>query len=706
MAVIGKIRQHSGLLVGLIGLSIVGFLVMDATNSQFSVLKGRNTLVGEVNGEKIEYNDFSKKVEDNTKTMEERMGNGQTLSDEDRNYVRIQTWNDMVNEIIFSGLYDALGMNVTDDEMLELVQGKNPHPYVRQSFSNPQTQQFDAQQVKLFIQNLDNDDPGTEPGTRRKMWLNFEKEVKKDQFRQKYNNLIAKGLFAPAWMQQMAFRDQNQTMSLKFFSLPYASVPESEVKLSDEDLSAYLKEHAARYSQDEETRKLQFVTFSIQPSSKDTADVLRYLGEKMAEFSSAESDSIFARLYSEEQFDGVYYPKANVAPEIADTVFVSPVKSIIGPYMSGNMMKLAKITDRKMISDSLRLREIVFDFSQVKSQEEANAKRAVFDSVFMLADSLKQDFAMLAAQFSEDQTKKATGGDIGWVKRGEKEKSYNDEVFYRGSKGSVHRAGTQTSLIIVQVAEDRPTTPAVKLTYLSKTVLPSPETEKEIYANASKFASDNQTADKFRKSGEKQGMKAAESLRKEDFNVFGLGSARELVRWAYEAEEGSVSPVISADKMHVVALLDKVNPKGLAPLEAVKEKVRIEAAQDKRVEILKKKIEAAKSGNFDEWASKAGSVTNVADNVSFSNPTLGNMGYEPNVAAAAVNLKLNTPSVSVKGNTGVYVVVKTSENNPEAPKDLGMYAAQLKGQQAGKAGRVAEVQKKLADVEDRRFEFF
>ncbi|HWB63326.1 MAG TPA: SurA N-terminal domain-containing protein, partial [Chitinophagales bacterium] len=91
MAVIGKIRQRSGLLIFLIGASIVGFLIMDATNSQFSVLKGRKDWVGKVNGEKISYNDFTRKFEENEKNLEEQL-QGQPVTDNQRNAVRNQTW--------------------------------------------------------------------------------------------------------------------------------------------------------------------------------------------------------------------------------------------------------------------------------------------------------------------------------------------------------------------------------------------------------------------------------------------------------------------------------------------------------------------------------------------------------------------------------------------------------------------------------------
>jgi hypothetical protein len=289
MAVIGTIRKRSGLLIFLIGLSIVGFLIMDATNSQGSLLKGRKDSVGKVNGEKIAYTEFSKKYEDNLKNAEDQM-RGQPMGDDQRNYVRTQTWTEMVNDIIFKKVYDKLGINVTGDEMSELATGENASPYIKndQQFKNPQTGQFDPAQVRMYLTRLDQDPEGVEPGT---------------------------------------------------------------------------------------VRKLQYVTFDIVPSAGDTARTVQSLVEKRAEFAAgakAADDSVFVKLYSETPFDETYYDKDKLFSSVKDSFFTYPVKSIVGPYIDGKSVKLAKISDRKMISDSVHVREIVLSFAGVTSQELAN----------------------------------------------------------------------------------------------------------------------------------------------------------------------------------------------------------------------------------------------------------------------------------------------------------------------------------------------
>lgn len=709
MAVIGKIRQRSGLLIGIIGASIVGFLVMDATNSQGSVLKGRNDTVGKVNGTKISINEFEKKYDENIKNQEMQM-RGQPLNDDMRNYLRNQTWDQMVNEIIFSNVYDKLGINVTAEEMNELATGNNPHPYVKQSFTNPQTGQFDPAQVRYFIQNLDKDDPGTEPGTRRKQWLAFETEIKKNQFQQKYDNLIGKGLYVPTWLGEMNYNDQNTSVDFKYLNLPYSQIADDAVKVSDDDLQAYIKKHAAMFKLDDETRKLQYVAFDIAPSAADSAQTVKTLEENRAEFAKGTTiadDSVFVKLYSETPFDGVYYTQEQVFSPVKDSLFSLPVKSLIGPYVDGGFYKIAKISDRKLISDSVKLRQIKIGFNDVTTQEAGAARRMLVDSIFKAIDSLKADFGLMALQYSNDEASKMAGGNVGWVKQGEREKEFNNLIFYRAQKGKTYLFGSaqDNAFYIFQVVEDKPSKTAVLATYLTKEIIPSPETERNIYSTATAFAADNQDKAKFLEAGKKLNIKAVDNLMKDGFNVVGLGSARELIKWAFKAEKGDVSSIFTVGKKHVVALLEEVTPAGLPSVDAVRDMVKAQVIKEKKFEELSKKITAAGTANIDELGSKLGAAVQAATQVTIANPAL-NGAYEPKVAGTALATAAGKLSAPVEGNSGVFVVQPIEVKQPVKQSDYTIYTYQLKQKNQSKAAAAAAVQKKLAKLEDNRSDFF
>lgn len=712
MALIGKLRERSGIIIGAIAVSILGFLIMDATNNQFGVLKGRNTTVGSVNGESIDYNEFMSKYEENQKNAEEQMRGQGGLTDEQRNFLRQQTWDEFVTNTLMSKTYEQNGIAVTDDEMVELTTGQNAHSYIRQSFTNPQTQQFEPQFVKMFIQNLDQDDKGTEPGTKRKQWNNLEREIKKNQLSQKYNALISKGLTTPSWLAESIYQDANKTADTKFLAFPYSEINETELKYTDDDLKKYLEKNAARYEQKEESRKIQYVAFDIVASSSDSALALSSLTDKLEDFkkgAKSGDDSLFVKIYSETPFNNYYFTRDQLASSsVVDTLFRLPVKSVIGPYIEDGMYKFAKITNRKALSDSVRVREIIFSFDNVKTQEEAQVKRKLFDSVFTQIDSFKKDFGMMAAMFSDDQASRVKGGDKGWIKFGQSEQVYNAAIFYFASKGEVIKTYTQNALHIVQIIEDKPTKPAVQVAYFTKTILPTPETERAIYATASKFASDNNTEAKFKEAVKgNPNAKTVEFITKNDFSVYGITNARELVRWAFNAKKGEVSSIIAAEKKHLVAYVETTREKGTPELDAVKEQVKIAFIKDKKNELNAKKIEATNVKTIEELASKTGKEVAFAERVVFANPVLGTVGYEPNVVAAAVYSKPGKLSAPIEGNTGTYVVEKVSGVDPPKATDLSMYKYQARQMAGSKAGRGAlEALKKLAKIKDNRFDFF
>jgi peptidyl-prolyl cis-trans isomerase D len=710
MALIGSIRKQSGLLVGVIGLSIVGFLAMDALNSNTSVLRGgRKDTVGVVNGEKITYNEFSAKVEDRVKNLQDRMGANGQVNDEQRSYLRNQTWDDLVNDVIQDKDFGKLGLIVTPEELYEVTVGNNPNQLVRQSFSNPQTGQFDPQQVRYFVQNKNTDDQGAEPGTRARMWYNFEQEVKKDELRQKYVNLVAKGMYIPSFIAENAYNEQLRIADFKFVQLPFSDVKDDDIKYTASDLSSYLKDHKKRYEQEDDSRKFEYVAFNVVASAQDTNQTLQYLSEKLADFSKgskAPEDSLFVKLYSEEPFNDAFIEKDKLTSPVADTLFRAPLKSIIGPYVDNGHIKFAKIVDRKLISDSVRVAEIVFSFANVKSQEEGAAKKKLFDSIFTQLDSLKGNFPLLAATYSDDQNAKLKGGDIGWVKQGQKDPQYNNGLFFKAQKGKVYQAFTQSELIIYTVIEDRPSKPAVQVAYLSKEIVPSPETERNIYAEASKFASDNQTAAKFAEAGKKIGAQTVEYVRKNDFNIQGLGNAREVVRWVFGAKTGDVSSIISVEDKYIVANLNTVRSKGLPELDAVKDRVKMDFLRDKKIELLSKKVEEAKAGSIDQVAGKLGKTVSDANGTTQMNPTLNGMLYEPAVVAAASVAANNKVVGPIAGNAGVYVIQKVGGMEPPKANDFTSFTTALRQQSLAKTQRIQEVKKKIAKVEDNRADFF
>ena len=221
MAVIGRIRKYSGLLVIIVGVALAGFVLQDFIKKSGS---GRHAQeFGAVNGEKISYRDFDSKVEDQLDQLKKQQPEGQSVGSEKIYQVRQQVWNQMVKDIIMNEQFEDLGLTVSTDELYDQVQGKEPHQYILQSFTNPKTKMLDRERLNQFLHNFDQLTPEV-----KQQWIGIEKAIKEDRINRKYNALIANAFYQPRVFLTRDYNDKTRKANIKYIELPYTNVNDKE----------------------------------------------------------------------------------------------------------------------------------------------------------------------------------------------------------------------------------------------------------------------------------------------------------------------------------------------------------------------------------------------------------------------------------------------------------------------------------------------
>ncbi|UOQ80697.1 SurA N-terminal domain-containing protein [Hymenobacter sp. 5414T-23] len=154
MALINTIREKSGWAVGAIIIGLLLFMLGgDFLYGRNSLFGGNDRVVGEVAGEKVEYEDFNAALEQAKQGFIAQQG--RQPDENAMGYLRDQAWNQILYRIAFQKEFDKLGLKVSDEELTDMVQGENPHPSIRQAFTDPQTGQFDRMKVIEYLRNLD-----------------------------------------------------------------------------------------------------------------------------------------------------------------------------------------------------------------------------------------------------------------------------------------------------------------------------------------------------------------------------------------------------------------------------------------------------------------------------------------------------------------------------------------------------------------------
>jgi len=186
MATLQTIRNRAGLLIAIvIGISLGAFVLGDLFQSGSSIFKKSQMEIGEINGESIQYPDFQRQVEELGEIYKQNTQQNQ-LDENSWVQVREQTWNNSVQKIVMSDVYKDLGIEVTSDELFDMLQGANLHPIIQQLFRNPNTGQVDRGAVVNFLKQLDtNVDP-----ERKAYWLYLEKQIVEDLLDLKIHNNV------------------------------------------------------------------------------------------------------------------------------------------------------------------------------------------------------------------------------------------------------------------------------------------------------------------------------------------------------------------------------------------------------------------------------------------------------------------------------------------------------------------------------------
>lgn len=131
MALIGTIRKQSGLLVIIVGVALAAFVLGDFLSPRSGNRQAVN--IAEVMGEDISYTYFDNQYEKNVEIQKQNQ-NKDNLTSEEVFRIKQQTFDQIVQKIILDNQYDEIGLHVTADELFELIQGDNPHAYIKQYF--------------------------------------------------------------------------------------------------------------------------------------------------------------------------------------------------------------------------------------------------------------------------------------------------------------------------------------------------------------------------------------------------------------------------------------------------------------------------------------------------------------------------------------------------------------------------------------------
>jgi peptidylprolyl isomerase/peptidyl-prolyl cis-trans isomerase D len=720
MAILSKIRDRSMFLILIVGLALFAFVLDPSSIQQFFSSSKANS-IGEVNGENIDREEFAKLVE-NYKTQ----SGGKASQMQAVNAV----WNNLVAEKIFESQLEEAGIVVGEKDIWDAMTAL---PEIQKSplFKN-EAGLFNEEKLKEYIANMKVD---AEAGNSQAWlnWLETEKSIKQNLERQAYTSLVSAGLGASLKEGERDYLYQNTKIDAQFVYVPYASIADTLITVSNEEIQNYLEKNAKRFKS-EATRSLDYVKFDIEPSENDDEssrmEVANFINDR-EEFSSAANTKVqIPGLKSAENYeaflrdnrsdlsiDNGYYYKSQLPAAIADTIFSGSVGDVVGPYKDNGYYKISKIREFEQLPDSVKSSHILISYAganratSTKTKEEA---KKTADSIFALVKNDKTKYAEIADQINTDGTK-GKGGDIGWLRKNQAFSDSFDKDFanfiYKNPAGSIAVVETAFGFHIIKVVEQKNSEKAVRLVSFGRLIIPSEGTENSIFEKAETLASNLENGGKLEDLAKKENyaIQSAQNLKVLEENVPGLNSQRQIVIWAFanERELGDSKRFdidINGKRGYAVVVLKaKTEKDGLVVSADVSEKIRTELINKKKAEMIKAKVKGA---TLEEIAKNTNTTVNSASNVTLLNPLLSGVGNEPSVVGAMSTIKLNEVSNPIEGNKGIFVVKVVKRDAPVKLDNYDMFRNRIVDKLKVRSYQLFQVLEETAEIKDNRGNYY
>lgn len=708
MALIGKIREKSWLLVAVVGIAMIAFILPELN---FGGGPTEDTIgIGTVNGKKVDDRYYEQVLQNARQQifqnkMQQNNGEAVPLDENDEKNAMSQAWQALVSEMLVLKEYEKIGLIVDDIELENILYGQdnfNPSGAIInvQFFRDSLTGEFDPNLVRQYFDALEeSSDP--QAAENLASTLDYVRQFRQEE---KYNALISAGIHTTSLEGKEEYLAQKEVKNVAYAYQNFSRVQEEKIgEISDEDIKKYYdaNKHLKKFEQ-RAARKINYFSIPVLPNNEDTARVASILQNLIPRFQQDKDDSLFVMRFSDiKEFyggdDAAQHPEGTMLgagnqgktfpAAIAPAIENAQEGDVVGPYVDQKYMAISKIV-RFVEIPLATVRHILLS---ANTDEEFTAAQRRADSLVRVIRA-NNNFEAMVTQFSDDPGSKNTGGKYENFGQGAMVPEFNDFSFDKpiGSLGTVR---TTYGIHIIEVLERQaPKRPILATVY--KYIEPTKGSMDNAISIASSIIYD--LDDAF--SGQSLEQKVAVfdsfavnngynirslTIQDESPSVTGFGNNAEgrLFRLAYDegAKEGNLSssPIRDREKV-IVALLAEIKEDGIPRFESVKDRMLNEVKRERQAAVLMEEM----VGKQDlEQLAKEMNARYESEGLTFGAGTTA-VGREPILIGTAFSGLLDgETTIPVKGSNGVFVLRVDSTVPAPETTDFSTEQMQLKNQE-------------------------
>lgn len=576
MGVMEKMRKGTGVILWVLIFSF-GILWMLADTNMFDVIQRGPRSLGSVNGEDISLEEYNSRLQYYTKQYSRQTG--QSMTPEVRAQYEQQAWDDLLTTKLLQQKMDELGISVTDQEVVDMITGKNPDPFIRQQFGKKDGS-IDRVALKSAIESPENS----------QLWIAIEQQMRQKRRQQKMSNYLQSSMDVSSYEVEQQYIRNNSNADVSYVRFPYAEVSDSEISVAESDLREYYNNHSEKYKR-KESYRINYVSFDKSPTKEDTARTLKEVERLQPDFAAAENDSLFLNRY---QSTTAYNAK---------TVKKDEIRELFKPVLE---VEEGDVTD--IIRDQGRL------YLLKKLDETSEEVTFVVFSMDIKADPIStidkraetaDDFSFYAQEegFEEEAGRRDLEVKEGFATKGNNfvsgigQSRQIMDFLENAEEGSVSKpVELSGQFVVIKVSKITPagTQPFDEVKEQIRTIVTNQKRKQQVIDRVNKLASQNSELPALAEAAGKE-VKTVKSLAMNAANIKGAGREPKVIGAIFGLEEGELSGAIEGTSAAFIVHVDQkkvADGQNLTPSQ--KQKIRNQLQQKKSTAFMNTWIDRLK----------------------------------------------------------------------------------------------------------------
>ena len=715
MAAIGKIRSWGPGLVVILGLGLVCFIAQDG----FSTCKGQaqvdSSTAGVIDGEKIEIQEFLSLVGEYPEFA--KLQGQDNLNEDQLNSLRDYVWNECVNNKLVEEQAAKLGLTVTDEEVVNVLK-EGTHPAISETpllsqFVNPQTRAFDANQVAAYREYLKQQSQSNAQAAEQavlfeRCWPVAERILAQKILEMKYQTLLAGCVMSNPVSAKAAFDNQNIESEVIMASMPYTSINDNEIEVTDADLKAKYDEMKEQFKTRADLAEIKYVVCQVTASKKDRDALMEVMqkASKALKSDSASVSDVVREAQSQVAYLGLPLSKNALPSDLADSISKMGAGQVTAPFESrDNTFNVVKLFSKENVADSIEFRMI--------SLMGMQSAKATADSI-MKSISAGVAFDSIAKKYNQR-------GEKTWMTSNEYESAPtltadNKAIYTALLKAPVNEVKDlelSQGHIILQITQRKGNVEKFNVAIVKRAIDFSNETYNETYNKFSQFVSESQDIEGLQAKCADYGYVVMDGqVTNADHTIANIRSSHDAIKWLFtEAEEGHISKVFDRcgdnDRLMVVGL-SKLTPKGYAAQSTVEATLKQEVLRDKKFAKLSEKLAGVKSvAEAQAKGARLDSISHITFRAPVYVPSI--VMPEPALSGAVAGTEKGAFSKHVvKGQAGAYVfqVINRTQREGVTFNEKVSEAALRQSALQQTVGMAMQELRDKVEIKDNRYIFF